>query len=180
MKKLTFMKKLLSITICLLFIGSVFAQEKFVVPERTPEQKHRRTTYMLWSWYSAGINFANSQGVSAYDYGKYVGTLFAKGWNKENGFDGFVNGMIFNYENMRFATTDEITIKENDDGSVVVTYPAVMIKSYFPEGNPYASYQEGIDCFRGVLENIGDYLGCTVSQEVTEDLIVITFRKKQE
>lgn len=174
------MKKLLSISICLLFIGSVFAQEKFVVPERTPEQKHRRATLMFWSWYGAGINFAKSQGVSAYDYGKYVGTLYAIGWNKENGLDGFVNGMIFNWKNMKFDADGEIVVKENDDGSVVVTYPAIIIKSYFPEENPYASYKESIDCFRGTMEEIGDYLGCTFSQEVTDDFIVNTFRKKQE
>lgn len=172
------MKKLLGICICLLFVGSLFAQEKFVVPERTPQQKYVRTTYMMWSWYAAGINFAKSQGVSAYDFGKYVGSEFAQTWDIEKGFDGFVSGMIYNWENMRFDSAPDIIIKENDDGSVVITSPAVIIKSYFPEGNPFASYKEAMDCMRGMMEEIGDYLGCAFSQEVTEDFIVNTFRKK--
>ena len=174
------MKKLLGICICLLLAGSLFAQEKFVVPERSPQQKHVRTTYMMWSWYSAGINFAKAQGVSAYDFGKYVGSVFAQTWNKEKGFDGFVSGMIYNWENMRFDSSPEIIVNEIDDGYVVVKTSAAIVKSYFPEGNPYASFEEGMDCMRGMLEQIGDYLGCTFSQEVTDEYIVNSFRKKEE
>lgn len=172
------MKKLLCLLLPLLFIGSLNAQERFTVPERTHDQKHQRTIYQSWSVYAVGINFAKSQDVSAYDYGKYVGSLFAQSWNKESGFDGFVRGMIFNYENFRTEADGEIVIVENDDGSVVVKFPAIMLKKYFPEGNPYASFQEALDCFQGMLENIGDYMGCTAIQEVVGETIVNTIKLK--
>lgn len=172
------MKKLLCLLLPLLFIGSLNAQDRFIVPERTPDQKHQRTLYQSWSVYAAGINFAKSQNVSAYDYGKYVGSLFAQSWNKESGLDGFVRGMIFNYENWRIEADGKIVIIENDDGSVVIKYPAIMLKKYFPEGNPYASFQEALDCFRGILENIGDYMGCTATQEIVGETIVNSIKLK--
>lgn len=172
------MKKLLSIAICLVFIGSAFGQEKFLVPERTPEQKHNRTMSQFWSVFAAGINFAKSQDISPYDYGKYIGNLFAPGWNKENGFDGFVNGMIFNWENFKTDADGPMVIKEKDDGSVIIILPVTAFEKYLPEGNAYASFIDAMDCMQGMLEPIADYLGCAVNQEVTEESIIHTFKKK--
>jgi len=172
------MKKLLSIAICLVFIGSAFGQEKFTVPERTPEQKHKRAMYQSWSIYAAGINFAKSQNISPYEYGKFVGNLFAQSWNKENGFDGFVNGMIYNWENFRIDSDGQLVVKAKDDGSVIIKYPAVMLQKYFPEGNPYASFQDALDCMQGVLESIAEYMGCTIIQEANEESIINTFSRK--
>lgn len=172
------MKKLLSIAICLVFVISVFGQEKFAVPERTAEQKHKRTMYQSWSIYAAGINYAKSQDVPAYEYGKYIGNLFAQSWNKENGFDGYVKGMIYNLENFRIDSDGQIIVEEKDDGSVIIKWPAISFKKYFPEGNPYASFQEAMDCMRGINEPIADYLGCTIIFEIFEDSIIYTIKKK--
>lgn len=163
---------------CLMFIGSVFAQEKFTVPERTVEQKFHRALYSGWTNFAAGIMFAKSQGLSAYEYGQFVGKEFAKSWNKENGFDGFVRGMLFNYESSRFESDDEIVVKEIDDGTVIIEYPTVIFKRYFPEDNIYVSYEDAKDCFKAVLFEIGDYLGCKVSLEEKGDVTVNTFTKK--
>jgi len=172
------MKKLLSIAICMVCIGSTFGQEKFTVPERTSEQKHKRTMYQSWSIYAAGINFAKSQDISPYEYGKFVGNLFAQSWNKENGFDGFVKGMIFNWENFRTESDGQLVVKEKDDGSVIIIYPAIMLQRYFPEGNPYASFHEALDCMKGMLEPIADHMGCTIIQEANEESIINTLTKK--
>ena len=172
------MKKILSFAICMIFICNAFGQENFAIPERSPEQKHQRTIGQYYYIIAAGINFAKSQDVSAYEYGKYAGSLFSQTWNKESGLNGFVRGMIFNYENLRTEADGEIVILENDDGSVVVKYPAIMIKKYFPELNPYASFQEFLDFYLGFLENIGKYMGCTVVQEVVGEIIVNTFKLK--
>ena len=172
------MKKLLSFCLCLLLAGGLFAQEKFTVPERTPDQKHLRALYQSWSIYAVGIKFAKTHGVSAYDYGKYIGKEFALSWNKEAGFDGFVSGMIYNWESFKIDSDGEIVIIENNDGSVIVKYPAIALSKFFPENDPYASYKEALDCYRGILENIGDYLGCTIVQEVIGESLVITFIPK--
>ena len=172
------MKKLLSIAICLIFIGSAFGQEKFTIPERTYEQKHNRTMYQFWSFYAAGINFAKSQDVSSYEFGKYIGNLYASSWNNENGFDGFVNGMIYNWENFKTDADEQMVIKEKDDGSVIIKYPAATWKKYFPEEDSYASFQDALDCMQGILEPIAEYMGSTITHEVVEESIIYTFNAK--
>lgn len=172
------MKKLLSIAICFIIICSAFGQEKFTVPERTTEQKHQRTLSQTWVMFAAGINFAKSQGTSPYEYGKYIGNLFAPSWNKENGFDGLVRGTIFNTENFRTDADIPIVIKEKDDGSVIIKISAETYGKYFPEGNPYASFKDAMDCMQGAYEPIADHMGCSIIQEVTEDSITATLSKK--
>ena len=172
------MKKILSIAICLVFIGSAFGQEKFIVPELTSDQKHERTLFQFWSVYEAGINFAKSQDVTPYEYGKYIGNLFAPSWNKENGFDGFVNGTIYNWENFKTDADGQMVINEKDDGSVIIKFPAAAWKKYFPEENSYASFQDALDCLKGIMEPIADYMGCTIIQEVTEESIIYTINRK--
>ncbi|MCK4465950.1 MAG: hypothetical protein KAU83_09575 [Bacteroidales bacterium] len=172
------MKKLLSIAICLVFIGNAFGQEKFTVPERTHEQKHKRTMYQFWSVFAAGINFAKSQDISPYEYGKYIGSLFAPSWNKENGFDGLVNGTIYNWENFKSDEDGQMVIKEKDDGSVIIDFPAAAWKKYLPEDNPYASFQEVLDCMQGILEPIADYMESTINLIVKDEWIIFTIKKK--
>jgi len=172
------MKKLLSFAICLIFICHAFGQEKYAIPERTPEQKHQRTLGQFWAVYAAGINFVKSQGISPYEYGKYIGNLFASSWNKENGFEGFVNGTIFNWENFRTDADEPLAIKEKDDGSVMIKLSVDTWKKYFPEGNPYASFKDAMDCMQGTFEPIADYMGCSVNQEVTEESIIYSIKKK--
>lgn len=172
------MKKLLSISICLVLIGSAFGQEKFTIPELTFEQKHNRTMFQFWAVYAAGINFAKSQDISPYEYGKYIGSLFAPSWNKENGFDGLVNGTIYNWENFKTDADGQMVIKEKDDGSVIINFPAAAWKKYLPEGNPYASFLETQDCMQGIFEPIADHMGCTVIIKVAEESIIYTISKK--
>lgn len=172
------MKKLLSIAICLAFIGSAFGQEKFTVPERTPEQKYESTLFQYWGVYAAGINFAKSHDVSPYEYGKYIGGIFAPSWNKENGFDGLVNGLIYVLVDFNTNADGQMVIIEKDDGSVSIKYPAVAWKKYFSEDNAFGSFQDVMGCMQGIIEPIADYMGCVVIQEVTEESIIYTINKK--
>mgnify|MGYP000651646991 CR=1 FL=1 len=116
------MKKLLSCAICLIFIGNVFGQEKFTIPERTPEQKHQTTMFQYHAMVAAGIHFAKSQGISPYEYGKYVGDLVAQTWNNENGFDRYVNMTIFSLEDFRTDADIPLEIIEKDDSSVIIKF----------------------------------------------------------
>jgi hypothetical protein len=172
------MKKLLSFAICLIIIVNAFGQAKFSIPERTHEQKHQSTMSQFWGFYAAGINFVKSQGTSPYEYGKYIGNLFAPSWNKENGFEGLVNGTIFIWENFRTDADGPIAIKEKDDGSVIIKLPVDTWKKYLPEGNPYASFKDAMECMQGIMEPIADHMGSSFNQEVTEDSIIYTFKKK--
>lgn len=172
------MRKLVVISALLLFAGFAFSQGKFTVPDITPAQKHLQTNFQFWVMHAAGINYAKAQGTSPYEYGKHIGNLFAPSWNKEAGFDGFVNGIIYNWETFKSDDDGPMKIKENDDGSVTIEYPIKAWKKFLPEDNAYASFQESMESIRGIGETIADYLGCTIAQEISQESILFTIDRK--
>ncbi len=172
------MRKLLIITALVLFAGVAFGQEKFSVPDISPAQKHNLTNYQFMIMHAAGINFAKTQDISPYEYGKYLGSLFAPSWGKETGFDGFANGLIYNWETFKTDEDGPMVIVENDDGSVTVKYPVIAWKKYLPDGNLYASFEESMESIKGLGETIADYLGCTISQKIDQESIYFTINKK--
>ena len=155
-----------------------YAQEKFTIPELTLEQKHNRSLFQLYSMMKVGIKFANSQGVAPYEYGKYCGSQFAKSWNQENGYEGFIRGMIYNWESFRSVQDDPLVPEEMDDGSVEIKLPLDMMKRYYREDDLYASFEEGLEAFRGMIEPIADRMGSVCKLEVIEEFIVYTISKK--
>jgi hypothetical protein len=172
------MKKFLSLVVCILFAGSILAQEKFAIPERTAEQKHERTLFQLWiAGFGGGINFAKAHGVTPYDYGKYLGELFAPGWGGENNFEALVNGSIMNFEDCRLASDPALVVKENPDGSVSITQDVNIYQRYFPDGNQVVSFDEFVDCLKGVMGSIASYLGATSNLEIKDNLMIHTFKK---
>jgi len=172
------MKKLIITVAFILFAGVVFGQEKFTVPDITPAQKHNRTNFQFWFMHAAGINFAKTQDTSPYEYGKYIGNLAAPSWDKEAGFDGFVSGLIYNWETFKSDEDGPMIIKENDDGSVTIEYPIKAWKKFLPEGNSYASFQESMESLRGIGETIAEYLGCAIAQEISQESIFFTINRK--
>ena len=171
------MKKLFCFLTGLLFWGSLFAQEKFPVPERTCEQKHNMVMYQSWSMIHASINFAKSQGVSPYEYGKFVGGLFAPSWNPEGGFDAVVATMLNVWESFKTDADGDIVMNEMEDGSVSMDYPRKALEKYISGENSYTSMDEIVEYFQGVLKPIADYMGCTVNLKLTETSMVFTVKK---
>jgi hypothetical protein len=172
------MKKYSALIICCFFAQSLFGQEKYQIPVRSSDQKHFRTLEQAWVIAAAGINFAKTHGVAPYEYGKYMGNLFASTWGEGNDFDGLIGGMIFNLENFRYVTDPPIIVKENQDGSVSISNHDKMIHRFFPEGNPFASYGEFVDFMKGLYEPIANYMGATVKIECRDSLMICTYRKK--
>jgi hypothetical protein len=172
------MKKYLAFITCLILACSLFAQEKYPVPVRTGDQKHSRMIYQYWALSAAGLNFAKTHGVTPYDYGKYMGNLFAPSWGAGNNFEAYVKGMIGNWESMRLATDPGLVIKEDKDGSVSISSNDKILHRYFPEGKSYSTYDEFREYFKGVNEPIADYMGAKVLLELKDTLIVFTMRKK--
>lgn len=172
------MKKCLTFFICLLLTASLLAQEKYPVPVRTGDQKHGRTLFQLYSTLAAGISFAKAHGVTPYEYGKYMGNLFAPSWGAGNDYEAFVKGSIFNIENFRHISDAGLIVEENNDGSVSIVTNDKMWHKYFPDGNGYASYDEFSECMKGLWEPLSNHMGATLSQETRDSLLIYTFRKK--
>ena len=172
------MKKLLSLLFCLVLLGTVFGQEKYSVPEIPVKDKLNRTYFQSWAILAVGVDFAKSQGVTPYEYGKYLGRLFAPSWNKESGFDGFVRGTIYNWESFKVDEDGPMVIKEKDDGSILLIIPIQAWKKYFPKENPYATFEEVMACMRAAIEEIAEYLNSEVKLELTEESIIYELSKK--
>ena len=150
-------------------------QNKFV---RSSDQKLRRIVYQYWALTAAGINFAKTHGVTPYDYGKFMGSLFAPSWGAGNNFEAYIKGMIGNFESMRLISDPKIVIKEDTDGSVKISSSDKIFHRYFPEGKGYATYTEFREYFRGMSEPIADHMGATMLIETQDTMMVFTIRKK--
>jgi hypothetical protein len=172
------MKKSLSLLICILFAGVLIAQEKYPIPALSSDQKHERAVSQAWVLLASGMNFAKMHGISPFEYGKYLGNLFAPSWGDGNDFDQFVRGSIFNYESFRHVTDAPLQVKENPDGSVTVLTSEQMWHKYFPDGNPFASYNEFLEMIRGLNEPIANHMGATVTMESKDNQLIFTYRKK--
>ena len=173
------MKKLIIIAAAfILFAGVAFGQEKFTVPDISPAQKHNRTNSQFWIMHAAGINFAKAQDISPYDYGKHIGNLFAPSWNKEAGFEGFVNGVIYNWETFKSDEDGPILLKVKEDGSVSILVPIEAYRKYFPGENAYATFEETMECWQGIVEQIADYIGSVATMKITEESVVTVISKK--
>ncbi len=171
------MKKVICSAVCILFFGSVFAQELFPVPTRTCEQKYTTVKYQTYSTLKSAINFAKSQGVSALDFGIYTGNLYAPSWNADIGFEGFVKSSIQTWESFKTELDGQIVITENTDGSVSMNFPKIAMSKYFTGDKPMATFEEAVDYFRGALKPIAAKFNSTVTLTVTETTIVFHFKK---
>ena len=172
------MKKSLTIIICLVLTASLIAQEKYPVPVRTADQKHGRALFQFYSCLAAGISFAKAHGVTPYEFGKYMGNLYAPSWGAGNDYEAFVKGSIYNFESFRHVTDAALVVEENKDGSVSIIMNDKMWHKYFPEGKGYASYGEFNECMKGLMEPISNHMGATLSKENRDSLLIYTFRKK--
>jgi hypothetical protein len=172
------MKRTLSLFVCLLLGYSLLAQGKYPIPPLGSEEKHVRAVSQAWVIAAAGINYAKTKGTTPYEYGKYLGNLFAPSWGQGNDFDTFVRGSIFNFESFRDDTDSPLQIKENSDGSVTIVTADMMWHKYFPDGSPFVSYSEFLELIKGLNEPIADHMGGTVTMESRDGHLMFTYRKK--
>ena len=75
-----------------------------------------------WQWNSAYINLAScakSLGKSAEDAGSFAGEMARLLWNKEGGFDNFVNNMSYIW--ITFNPEGTVEILEQSEDKIVST-----------------------------------------------------------
>lgn len=172
------MKKFLSLIILTVLSLNMVAQEKYPVPVLKSDQKHARAMGQLWVFIAAGINMAKAQGITPYEYGRSLGKMFAPSWGEGNNFDAYVKGTIFNYESMRHVSDSHVRVIESSEGSVSVMVNEKVWHKYLPEGNPYASFSEVMECMNGINEPIADHMGATCKMELRDTLIITTLKRK--
>jgi len=170
------MKKLFLITVTILFVTCIVAQEKFVVPEISDAQKHSRMVSQANAFILNLINYAKSQGNSVEDVAKFTGDQFKKGWNKENGWEGFAKGCLYNWT--IFIPNDKLIILEQSETMIKFQSktPYMWLKNNGPQFN--VTYDEYMTFVKISHKIIGEYLGADISFSEVEDGIILTIKKK--
>jgi hypothetical protein len=173
-----FMKKYLLLAICFFVTAAGFSQDKYKVIVPSAEEKHSNALFQLYAFMGAGINFAKAQGVSPYEYGKYLGKLFAPTWNPANDFNAMVQGAMYHSELTRRASDPAMQVKENSDGSVTIVSDEKLWRRYFNDNNKMATMDEFLEFIKGVYEPIADRMGATARVELKNGSMVVTLTKK--
>ena len=171
------MKKLF-ISFSLALVTTVIYAQDFSVPERTFIQKHNRAMYLTYANIIPGISYAKSIGTTAKEYSAFVGDLFKTSWNRENGFSGLVNGVLFNFESFRLDQDPPLEILEQSDSKIVFKWK-INYKNMFDDGSVNnVSYDEFNQWFEIVNMKIVEYFDASYEQKVTEDdWLILTIAK---
>jgi hypothetical protein len=170
------MKKFI-VTMCIsLFVTVAIAQGKFTVPTPTDQQKFQTSA---WEWnyaYLHLINYGKSNGKSVEEIASSVGDDWTKTWNKEEGFDGLVNSML--YICVCMVPDGSVEILEQTNSKVVI-----KVKAWVPDLKKRGtflnvSYSEFLEFMNIGIIKIADFMGATYSQKDTEDGLYMNFGKK--
>ena len=170
------MKKLFLITVTILFVTSIVAQEKFAVPEISDAQKHSRMVSQANGFILKLINYAKSQGNSVEDLAKFTGDQFKKSWKKENGWEGFAKGCLNNWTII--IPNNKLVILEQSETMIKFQSktPFVWLKNNGPQYN--VSHDEYMTFLKINHKIIGEYLGADISFKEAEDGLILTIKKK--
>jgi len=176
LQKTKIMKKLFLITVTILFVTSIVAQEKFVVREITDTQKHSRMVGQANGIILNLISYAISQGNSVEEVAKFTGDQFKTGWNKENGWEGFAKGCLNNWA--IFIPNNKLVILEQSETMIKFQSktPYMWLKNNGPQYN--VSHDEYMTFIKIIHKIIGEYLGADISFKEVEDGLILTIKKK--
>jgi len=90
----------------------------------------------------------------------------------------FVKGVLSHVDLTRRKSDPAIVVKENTDGSVVISTNEKIWHRYYSVNNSIASYHDFLEFLRGLYEPISDHMGTTFKSEVRDTLMVFTLKKK--
>jgi hypothetical protein len=157
------------------FVSSAGAQEIFKVPKIRNSENYANMSGQATGLIATSINYAKSLGKSVDDFAYFTGDIFKTSWNKEMGFNGFVNGMIYN--SIGFFPGAKITILEQSEN--MIKYKIILTPEFikkFPLFN--VTLDEYLMFHKGVVLKIGEYLSANYSHEFTGNEINVTIVKK--
>ena len=169
------MKKFALLIIAILFARASSAQNQFTVPERTAEKQYPRVTWIIHYDLNVALSYVKSTGETVEEYAKYAGNLYKQTWQKEEGFEGFVNGTLLNLTDL----SGNVEILNQSDKKI--TIKATGFYKYLQDkGTNYnVTYKDYIQFFEVSHKQIAKYLNATISMKVIDDGVEVTVEKKQ-
>jgi hypothetical protein len=172
------MKQVFLTLLCMAVAAGLLAQEKYPTPTPTADQKFKRAVNQYWSLTAAAINQAKANGITPYDYGKSIGKLYAPTWRNPD-FDGFVKGMLWNFEMFRAPQEKQAVAKENSDGSVTLSMDDKVIHGFFANKPFNVTYDEVLDYYKGITEVFAsDIIQGKTSYKHQDSVLLYTFKRQ--
>ena len=169
------MKKLIVVLCFSLFVSMISAQEKFVVPTPSDQEKYQSSA---WQWNGAYIilvSYAKSLGKSAEEAGLSVGEIAKSSWSKEVGYDGFVKSMLYIW--VTYAPQGTVEITEQTDSKITF-----VVKNIYPTLKEMltiynVSYDEYLKFLNNYVIKLAEHLGLKYAQKSTEEGLILTIAK---
>jgi phosphate/sulfate permease len=165
-------KIIFTVFVALIFSVSIFAQnqkeEKIKLPELYLEQKLDRSVMNLSAVVLASIACVKSLGMTSEEYGKFVGNIFAPGWQamKGEGAAAFVRGMYRNVQADKEVKWEIISESENSITVKINRFGNYYVKDF---KEPGVSMEEYDKCWGAMMKTIAISLGFEFSQKYEGD-----------
>lgn len=97
----------------------------------TAGEKHSQMVFMFWANLAPGVKFAKEHNVSPYEYGAYVGSLFASNHNTEAGFKGYAWSELHNWKLFIRESDEKIIIERESDSLLIFKVPSKIMLDLF-------------------------------------------------
>jgi hypothetical protein len=169
------MKKLLFIPALLWAITLVNGQELFKVPVIPDAEKWEHMAFQANGLMINTINYAKSLGKSVDEVAGFTGNQFKTSWDKEAGFKGFVSGILY----VSTAFFPKSTLEILDQSETFIQYRINIAPEFvnsFPIYN--VTFDEYFVFWKGVITVIGNYIGTAYTQELKDNVLYVTIKKK--
>jgi len=172
------MKRFFTASISFLFAIASIAQSKFAVPELTDTQKYRIAAIQWNGSYLIQISYAKSLGKPPEDVAKFTADQLKPTLNKQAGYDGFVQGIIYTMVSMVPYGSVEITEETPDALTIKVTGLYTDLR----EGGSIfdVTYEEYIKFWEIVNSGLADYMGAKYSQKDSDEGLIVTITRKSD
>jgi hypothetical protein len=160
------MKSIVSFFVFILLSGLISAQDQFSVPELNGDQKSEVLYSHVIAYAVTGISFARSQGVTAEEYGRFIGHKFKAYWQPEDGFAGLVNRIMYILAGLH--PNNEMMIIRQSPKSV--TFRLKNVDTSFQNGPMFdVSYRDYLECSFGIISVIAEHMGSKFSHRTDPD-----------
>jgi hypothetical protein len=170
------MKKLFTVTLISLFAIAGTAQDKFTVPFPDDFQKYQMASVELNGSYLIQISYAKSLGKSVEDVAVYVGDQYIATWNKQGGFDRFVQKIL--YMMVTMVPYGSVEITDQTDNKII--YKVSGLYSDLREGGSIldVTYEEYIKFWEVAISRMADSMGAKYSQEDSDEGLIVTITRQ--
>lgn len=137
------------------------------------EQRFRNCLGQSYALLVSNLKIAKESGISVEEHARQIGRAFAESWNPQNGFEGLVQGVVYNTQ----ALSTRPQILKRDQNHLTIRF----YKDYLPLLEPYGiTDQEVIQWLEIVNRSIANHMGASMTLHEEGHYIIQQFVRMQQ